>query len=82
MTDSDKGSAYTPRFRRIIADAEATARLMGHSYIGVEHLFLAILRDSDAVPTQALSDLIEPSRVASHLEALMQSPSYLGTDDD
>lgn len=55
---------------------------MGHAYTGVEHLFLAILRDSEAVPTQALSDLIEPRRVASHLEAIMQSPSYLGTDDD
>jgi Clp amino terminal domain, pathogenicity island component len=38
------------------------AQEMGHSYVGVEHLFLAIIRDRTAVPAQALAELVDLDR--------------------
>ena len=46
----------TPRYQRILRDAEKIARDLSHGYVGVEHLFLAIVRDRAAVPTQLLSE--------------------------
>ena len=54
MSDED-GPAPTPRYRRMLENSVGVAREMGNSYVGVEHLFLAIIRDRDAVPTQALA---------------------------
>ncbi|WP_420712573.1 Clp protease N-terminal domain-containing protein [Streptomyces sp. PsTaAH-124] len=78
---ADDHPVPTPRFHQIVKDAQAIARAMGHSYAGVEHLFLAILRDPEAVPTQTLSELISVETVSSHLEEVMRSPSYLGIDE-
>jgi ATP-dependent Clp protease ATP-binding subunit ClpA len=45
----------TPRYERIVAASREIAWDLGHNYVGVEHLFLAIVQDPDAVPTQVLS---------------------------
>jgi ATP-dependent Clp protease ATP-binding subunit ClpA len=68
--------AGTPRFQRVLDAAAEIARSMGHSYIGVEHLFLAILRDPDAVPTQALAEAADVGAVEDRLLAIMNSASY------
>ena len=39
------------------------ARELGHSHIGVEHLFLAIVRDRAAVPAQVLARMTDLDRV-------------------
>ena len=44
MSDAD-GPDPTPRYRRVLENSAEVARGMGHSYVGVEHLFLAIIRD-------------------------------------
>ncbi len=44
----------TPRVRKLLALAGAEARNMSHTYIGTEHLLLAILRDEDGLAWQAL----------------------------
>jgi Clp amino terminal domain, pathogenicity island component len=49
---------------------------MRHSYVGVEHLFLAIIRDPNAVPTQSLARQIDPAAVEARLLELMNSPGY------
>jgi hypothetical protein len=49
---------------------------MGHSYLGVEHLFLAIVRDLDAVPTQALAQVADVREVERHVLAVMNSDGY------
>lgn len=49
---------------------------MQHSYVGVEHLFLAIIRDRDAVPSQSLAQQIDLAEVESHLLELLNSPGY------
>lgn len=43
MSDAD-GPDPTPRYRRVLENSAEVARGMGHSYVGVEHLFLAIFR--------------------------------------
>ena len=66
----------TPRFHQVLGAASGIARSMGHSYVGVEHLFLAILRDPYAVPTQALAEVADAGAAERHLLAIMSSASY------
>ncbi len=77
MSDED-GPAPTPRYRRMLENSVGVAREMGNSYVGVEHLFLAIIRDRDAVPTQALARLIDLGQVEAGLLGEIASPGYAG----
>jgi hypothetical protein len=52
---------------------------MQHSYVGVEHLFLAIIRDRQAVPTQSLARQIDLAEVEARLLEFMDSPGYNGS---
>lgn len=53
---------------------------MSHGYVGVEHLFLAIIRDRDAVRTQVLATMADLDAVESALLSLMNSDCYqIGT---
>jgi ATP-dependent Clp protease ATP-binding subunit ClpA len=45
----------SPRYERIVAASRQIAWDLGHDYVGVEHLFLAVVQDPAAVPTQVLS---------------------------
>ena len=69
----------TPRFHQILGAASEIARSMGHSYLGVEHLFLAILRDPYAVPTPALAEVTDTGEAERHLLAIMSSAGYRTT---
>jgi hypothetical protein len=73
-----EGAEATPRYRKVVDGAAELAREMGHSYVGVEHLFLAIIRDRGAVPTQALGKLADLDRVEAGLLEVMASASYRG----
>lgn len=77
MSDED-GPAPTPRYRRMLENSVGVAREMGNSYVGVEHLFLAIIRDRDSVPTQALARLIDLGQLEAGLLGEIASPSYAG----
>ena len=77
MSDED-GPAPTPRYKRTLEDSVGVAREMGHSYVGVEHLFLAIIRERGAVPTQALAKLVDLDRVEAGLLEKIASPGYAG----
>jgi ATP-dependent Clp protease ATP-binding subunit ClpA len=77
MSDEDR-PVPTPRYRRVLENSAEVAREMGHSYVGVEHLFLAIIRDRAAVPTQALARLIDLDRVEAGLLEVMASAGYAG----
>ncbi len=52
----------TPRTKRILQIAVAEARNMGNSYIGTEHILMALLRDDDSVGVRILHDLGLSSR--------------------
>ncbi len=66
----------TPRHRDIVAAASKIATESGHSYVGAEHLFLAIVRDRSAVPTQVLARLVNLDQVEADLRAVMASDGY------
>lgn len=54
---------------------------MSHSYVGVEHLFLAMIRDRAAVPTQVLARMVDLAAVEAALLDLMNSESYNTTSN-
>jgi ATP-dependent Clp protease ATP-binding subunit ClpA len=77
MSDDDRPSP-TPRYQRVLESSAGIARAMGHSYLGVEHLFLAIIQDKCTVPTQVLSQLTDLAQVETSLRETMASPEYNG----
>lgn len=48
---------FTPRSKQIIESAIAAARAMGHSYVGTEHLLIAIAKDENCFAMTVLSQL-------------------------
>jgi ATP-dependent Clp protease ATP-binding subunit ClpA len=77
MSDEDR-PAPTPRYSQVLKNSVRVAREMGHSHLGVEHLFLAIIRDRAAVPTQALARLIDLDQVEAGLLEVMASYGAAG----
>ena len=77
MSD-DETPTPTPRHRQVLDASAELARELGHSYIGVEHLFLAIVRDRAAVPTQVLARITDLDRVEASVREEMASPGYTG----
>ncbi|MGN0868398.1 MAG: AAA family ATPase [Akkermansia sp.] len=56
MAPSSSGSLpLTPRVRRLLEIAGQEARALRHSYVGTEHLLLAMLRDADGLAHHALT---------------------------
>ena len=77
MAMSDlSGPVPTPRYLSIVGSSFDVARAMGHSYVGVEHLFLAMIRDRHAIPTQVLAGMMDLNAVESALLGLMNSEGY------
>jgi len=66
----------TPRVATILADASEVARSMGATTsIGVEHTFLAMMRDRDSVPAQVItSPGCEPAILAELERGLEPHP--------
>lgn len=46
----------TPRVRRLLERAGQEAKELRHTYVGTEHLLLAILRDEDGLASHALTE--------------------------
>lgn len=55
--DTQTELPLTPRTKRILQIASMEAREIGHSYIGTEHILIAILRESDSVGVRVLEEL-------------------------
>ena len=66
----------TPRYDRIVAASRQIAWDLGHSYVGVEHLFLAIVQDPNAVPTQVLSRFVPRAQVGAAVRDLITSDGW------
>ena len=66
----------TPRYDRIMAASRQVAWDPGHTYVGVEHLFLAIVQDPNAVPTQVLSRFVPPGQVGAAVRDLITSEGW------
>ena len=48
---------FTPRAKRVLELSADEARKLGHSYIGTEHLLLALLREGEGVAARVLENL-------------------------
>src|SRR5215467_1307064 len=48
---------FTDRARRVIVLAQEEARLLGHGYIGTEHLLLGLIHEDEGVAAKALVSL-------------------------
>jgi hypothetical protein len=66
----------TPRYDRIVAASRQIAWDLGHTYVGVEHLFLAIVQDPDAVPTHVLRRFVPPGQVGAAVRDLITSEGW------
>ena len=47
----------TPRAKKVIEYAVEQARLLGHNYVGTEHLLLGLLREGEGVAAQVLMNM-------------------------
>jgi Clp amino terminal domain, pathogenicity island component len=70
--------APTPRYQRVLETAADIAREMNQSFVGTEHLFLAIIREREAVPTQVLAGVTDLNVLEGRLLEVMASESYDG----
>jgi ATP-dependent Clp protease ATP-binding subunit ClpA len=66
----------TPRYAAIVAAANRIASEKGQQHVGAEYLFLAIIRDRKAVPTQVLAQLVDLDQVEARLQTVMESDGY------
>ena len=48
---------FTDRARRVVALAQEEARMLGHDYIGTEHLLLGLIHEGEGVAVRALGSL-------------------------
>lgn len=46
---------FTPQVKKVLSYAWEEARQLGHSYVNIEHLFLALLREQDSVAAKILN---------------------------
>ncbi|MCL2015297.1 MAG: ATP-dependent Clp protease ATP-binding subunit [Defluviitaleaceae bacterium] len=55
---------FTPRTKRIFETSQQEAARMNNKYVGTEHLLIALMRESDCVAMQILSELnVNPNKV-------------------
>ena len=68
---------YTPRTKRVLQMSVALARSLGHSYVGSEHILLAILRESDGIAARLLMERITGNETGPCRELLVPAnPVY------
>lgn len=61
----------TPRYEQVLQAAADLAAQLGHRHVGVEHLFLAIIQDPHAVPTQVLAENAPVADIEDRLREVM-----------
>jgi ATP-dependent Clp protease ATP-binding subunit ClpC len=63
----------TPRTKRVIELAVDEARLLGHHYIGTEHLLLGLVREGEGVAVDVLRQLgATPDKIREQVTQLLQ----------
>jgi ATP-dependent Clp protease ATP-binding subunit ClpC len=66
-------NALTPRARRCVIQAGTAAERLEQTYIGTEHLLLALAKDPGGVAGQILERLGVRAAVGAELEAFIES---------
>src|SRR5690242_1857902 len=63
---------FTERAKKVLALAQQEAEQAGHSYIGTEHLLLALIREGSGLAARALGTLgVELDRTRAAIEAVL-----------
>jgi len=66
----------TPRAKKVLELTAEEARLLGHNYIGTEHLLLGLVREGEGVAAQVLSRLgVDLEKVRLQVMQLLGNPS-------
>jgi ATP-dependent Clp protease ATP-binding subunit ClpA len=61
----------TPRLKKILADSAQQAASRDHDFVGVEHVFLAMLADGGSVPIQLLGRHLDLDAFRDELSSLL-----------
>lgn len=73
----DDGLTRTPRLRDALDTAATVARDSGHTWVGTEHVTIAILRDPASIPAQELRRMgLDPNIIAEQLLAALDGDAY------
>ena len=80
--DSTADLKMTPRYIAVSEAAHRIAEELGHSYVGVEHLFVAIIRDGSAIPSQLIERHVRRDTLEQEILNLMTSAGYQGQRPD
>lgn len=74
---------YTPRVRKILAMAASEAQKLNHSYVGTEHLLLALIQDGEGVAGQILRHFgANPEQIRRELLDILSPKYQMDADDD
>ncbi|WP_072477592.1 Clp protease N-terminal domain-containing protein [Amycolatopsis australiensis] len=77
MTDTTaSGPRPTPRYSDVVKRASQLADELGHSHVGVEHLFVAILENEHSLPAQQLGKIADRDAIRQTLLETMRSEAY------
>jgi ATP-dependent Clp protease ATP-binding subunit ClpA len=80
--DSTADLKMTPRYVEVSEAAHRIAEEFGHSHVGVEHVFLAIIRDDSAIPSQLIERHVRRDTLEQEVLDLMASKGYQGKRPD
>ncbi len=70
----------TPRAKRVLELSVEEARLLGHSYIGTEHLLLGLIREGEGVAARVLLELgVDRKRVREEIMKILQQGGVAGS---
>lgn len=70
---------FTPRAKRVLQVAMSERDNLGHSYIGTEHLLLAILEDEDSYAVSFIKQCgVDPAALYNKIISNLGSESFLG----
>lgn len=73
----------TPRARKVIERAMEEARILGHRYVGTEHLLLGLLRVRDGVAACALERLqVDLPTVRDSAIEFLDTPEYHARNEE
>jgi hypothetical protein len=72
----DPVAMLTARMRTALLASQRLAADSGHEHIGTEHIFLAILLDENALPSQIMQSIGGRDEVVRQVRTLLASDSY------
>jgi ATP-dependent Clp protease ATP-binding subunit ClpC len=68
---------FTDRARRVVVQAQEEARMLNHSFIGTEHILLALIDEGDGAGVRALESLgISLDAVRQQVEEIIGRGQY------